>query len=403
MGTFVNFGIAKVHLLSRKRQSLVALMGVAFGVSLYILLISFMEGINLYLMESMLSSTPDIQLLAEKEISRMDEANESDVGNDFLKNTEVLLADIREDEAVSAASPVLTQQCILVSGPVQVNVRLDGVKIHEEMLVLKLSGKMISGNASDLAFNSNGILLGKGLADKLNIEKGGTVTAFTPDGRMARLRVVGVFQFGLGFVDNTRAFLNIGSVQQLMPAEPGQATAIHIRLKYPDKSNEMAQSFSSRYGIKAEDWTKANASILATVTARNVLTYVVSLALLVVAGFGIYNIINMTITSKMKDIAILKSVGFTGKDIATVFLSQCLVIGLIGSAIGVLAGFGFSEALSRVPFPRSETVSFGYFPVSFKARYYLIGVFFGLATSVLPGLIPAIRASGTDTLSILRR
>jgi lipoprotein-releasing system permease protein len=124
---------------------------------------------------------------------------------------------------------------------------------------------------------------------------------------------------------------------------------------------------------------------------------------LVVAGFGIYNIINMTITSKMKDIAILKSVGFTGKDIATVFLSQCLVIGLIGSAIGVLAGFGFSEALSRVPFPRSETVSFGYFPVSFKARYYLIGVFFGLATSVLPGLIPAIRASGTDTLSILRR
>ncbi len=403
METFVNLGIAKVHLVSRKRQSFIALTGVAFGVSLYILLISFMEGINLYLMDSMLSSTPDVQLLANTGNSKSEVGPSGNIGSDFIKNTEVLLDHIREDKNVLAVSPVLTQQCILFSGPVQLNVRLDGVKINEEMQVLKLSGKMISGNASDLAYKSNGILLGKGLADKLNVGMGGTVTAFTPEGRMAQFRVVGVFRFGLGFVDNTRAFLNIGSVRQLMPAEPGQATSIHIRLKDPDKSKEMAESISSRYGVKAEDWATSNASILATVTARNVLTYVVSLALLVVAGFGIYNIINLTITSKMKDIAILKSIGFTGRDIATVFLSQCLVIGLIGSAIGALAGFGFSEALSRVSFPSSETVSFSYFPVSFKARYYLIGVFFGVATSLLPGLLPSIKASGTDPLSILRR
>jgi lipoprotein-releasing system permease protein len=122
-----------------------------------------------------------------------------------------------------------------------------------------------------------------------------------------------------------------------------------------------------------EDWETANAAIMAGNNIRNIMTAVVSFTLLLVAGFGIYNIMNMNINNKKKDIAILKATGFQGKDITAIFLFQSLIIGILGGILGLLLGFFFSYLLSITPFPAGAFVRVKTFPVNFKPIHYTLG------------------------------
>lgn len=108
----------------------------------------------------------------------------------------------------------------------------------------------------------------------------------------------------------------------------------------------LGKTLSKQFNTYTEDWSTANQAILAGEKIRNVMTFVVSMTLLVVAGFGIYNIMNMNVINKLKDIAILKATGFGGKDVVAVFLLQAIIIGLAGGLLGLGIGFGISYLLS---------------------------------------------------------
>jgi lipoprotein-releasing system permease protein len=128
----------------------------------------------------------------------------------------------------------------------------------------------------------------------------------------------------------------------------------------------------------------------------------VTFALLIVAGFGIYNIMSMTVANKLKDIAILGAQGFRSKDIVTIFLSQSLFIGIVGALLGLSLGFVLAYGLSKIPFPQSDLISLKYFPVLFKIKYYAWGMAFGILTTVVAGLMPSVKASKLDPVIILR-
>ena len=168
------------------------------------------------------------------------------------------------------------------------------------------------------------------------------------------------------------------------------------------RANVVAPGMSKAFGYTAEDWQTANATFLLGVMIRNILTYTVSITLLTVAGFGIYNILNMTIINKMKDIAILKATGFPGKDVRLIFMIQSMAIGLLGSLLGLCIGFSLAYLISQAPFDGGEFVTIDKFPVNFKAKYYIIGVVFGVATTALAGYMPSRKAANIDPIEILR-
>lgn len=419
MNANVNLGIARVHLLSRKKQTIIAILGVTFGISMFILMVSFMQGTNSFLQDAMLSSTPDVHIYSgikkDYSTSIAEEYFKADSNRLIivhhpkpantrkdLKNSNAIINDIRQNKDVVAVSPVLSTQVFFSYGTAQLNGIIDGVDIKEEKQVLNISGKMVEGNADNLSKSKDGMLMGKRLAENLNIHMGDIVNVTTGPGVMMRFHIIGIFQFGLGVVDNTKAIVNIAGTQQLLGKGNAYVTDVHVKLKDIDNSKQLSVLFANKYGYAADDWTTANASILATVVARNVMTYVVSIGLLVVAGFGIYNIMNMTIINKLKDIAILKAQGFNSRDISVIFLSQSIVIGLIGAIAGIMLGFVLSYIISRVPFPKSDLVSLKYFPVIFELKYYVFGVVFGIITSFIAGFMPSLKASKSDPLAILR-
>lgn len=415
----VNLKIMKTHLLSRKKQTIVAMLGVTFGIGMFILMMSFMKGMNDFFEDIMLSVTPDIRIYNDYKTDYSSSITKQFLGqqqsdwivvrhprpkqiNLNLKNAPGIIEDLKKHNDIEVVSPLVSAQVLFNYGPVQLATILDGVNIREEDRLFGLADKMASGRPEDLLTANNGILLGYKLANKLNVTTGDMVTATAPSGAQLRLRVVGMFKFGIATMDEYKAYVSITSMQQLLGKSRDYITDIRLKLKDMKDAAALAPALAKKYGYKAEDWETVNASVKAGNLIRDTFTYVLSFILLLIAGFGIYNIMNMVIIGKMKDIAILKAEGFARKDIVQIFLSQSLVIGLIGAMAGLLLGFALSYALSKVPWPEDEFIVITHFPVNFDTLYYVVGMIFGLLTTGLAGLFPALKASRVDPVAILR-
>ncbi|HLP12510.1 MAG TPA: FtsX-like permease family protein [Flavobacteriales bacterium] len=415
MSLKLDISIAKTHLFSRRRQTIVASLGVTFGIAMFILMISFMTGVNMLLEETTLTSTPHIRIYKDIETNSktlLDEVSK----NTFnvvhhikphdeqlnLKNGINIAALIEKDPAVMGVSPQITSQVFYNFGPTQLSGTIAGVNILSEDKLYGLRKKIKSGSLEALLSSNDGIIMGKGLADKLNVKTGDRIQITTPRGNTMSVKIVGTFKFGIGTIDNMRSYANISTVQTILQRNPGYITDIHIKLKDLNKATEFANTYAQQFAFKAEDWQTANATILISFTIRNVLTYVVVTTLLVVAGFGIYNIMNMTIYDKMKDIAILKATGFETINIIRVFIFQAVFIGVLGGLLGLLLGFIFSYALSQTPFDGGEFLSVDTFPVNMQLKYYIFGMMFGVVSTLLAGYFPARKASKIDPVNILR-
>ena len=414
----VNIEIAKTHLLAKKRTTITAMLGVTFGIGMYVLMISFMTGFNEFLEDSLLSATPDINIYNDIKTdyshSILDEI--SDTGKVMnvvhhpkpkditpnVRNSQKIIEDLKRDTRIRAISPLLATQVFYNNGPVQINGTLQGVNILEEAKISGLDVKMKTGKIENLLTVNNGILLGHSLATRLNVQMGDLVTLATPNGTSMRFRVVGTFQFGLGSLDLIRSYVSLNNVQQLMGKDNQYVTNINLKLNDNREATGMAKEFNKRYGYKADDWQNANASAMVSITIRNVMTFVVSFTLLVVAGFGIYNIMSMTIQNKLKDIAILKAQGFSGTDVMTIFLAESVTIGIMGALTGLALGYLMSYGVMNLPFPKNDNISITHYPVTFHWYHYALGVFFGMVTTFIAGLMPSLKAAKIDPVAILR-
>jgi lipoprotein-releasing system permease protein len=303
---------------------------------------------------------------------------------------------------VSKVSPSLSSQVFFNNGPLQFSGTMLGIDIETENEMYKLYEKMETGSIEKMLTNREGILLGENLAKKLNVNVGDRVNLSAPSGGSFMLKVVGTFSFGMTLIDETRCYVSIQTAQKILGKPANYFTDINIKLKDYNKSQQLTKQFETMFGYKAEDWQEANASILAGEVIRNTLTYVVAITMLVVAGFGIYNIMSMTIQNKLKDIAILKAQGFSGKDIRQIFLTESVTIGVIGAILGLLVGFLSSYGVYNLPFPKNEFISITRFPVTFHFKHYAFGVVFGVFTTLVAGLMPSIKASRIDPVAILR-
>jgi len=182
---------------------------------------------------------------------------------------------------------------------------------------------------------------------------------------------------------------------------PNKANQVRIKLKDAYDAQPLARELEARFGYKAESWQEANEDFFTLVIVRNVIMYSVVSAILIVASFGIFNIISTVVMEKSRDIAILKSMGFRERDIRTIFVIQGVFVGVVGAVTGWVVAGGLLFALSRVEIDVAE---FGVERLPLDMGLYqfaLAGVFAGLS-AVFASYMPARKAAKLRPVDIIR-
>lgn len=413
------FQIAVTHLLTKKKQSVIAMLGVTFGISMFIIMISFMTGVNQFLEDMAMDNTPHVRIykpieIQDRKIIAQDAPQDADKWyivehqrpkNDLpkIKNGLMLMEQLEAMPEVLGVAPQVSSQVFYNNGPVQIPGNIYGVDVKKQRELFSLDKKMDYGSLDDLLKGQDVIVMGKGLAEKAGVGVGDRVSVTTPEGNNLVLKVVGIFSFGITAMDESRSYATLATVQKVLQKDPSYITDLNIKMKDINAANAFKTKLENELkDIKIEDWETANASILAGEQIRSILTTVVCITLLTVAGFGIYNIMNMNIMNKMKDIAILKATGFQGNDITGIFLLQSIMIGIAGGVLGLLIGFTFSYLLSITPFPAATFFRIETFPVNFDPVHYTTGLFFGFLTTLFAGYFPSKKAAQVDPVQIIR-
>ena len=413
----VILNIAKTHLITKIKQTSIASLGVTFGIGAYITLVSFMTGLNGMLDDLILNQTPHIHIYNEIEPSKKQPiALYDEFKNTFnvvhsikpkltqkkIHNALPIINYLNEDERVRGAIPQIKETIFYIAGSIEIGGYLTGINVLEEAKYFNFQDYITEGSPEDLHNTDNSILLGSGIAKKMSLRIGDRVKVSTISGDVFPLKIVGLYQSGIADIDAIQSFANIKTVQKILGEADNYITDINVKLHNIDDALPMSKKIEKQFDLKAVDINTANAQFETGTTIRNLITYAVSITLLIVAGFGIYNILNMLIYEKMNDIAILKATGFSGKDVQLIFMSQAIIIGLVGGILGLIVGYILSNVINNVPFATEALPTVETFPVNFNPWFYLIGITFAMISTFFAGYLPSQKAKKIDPVKIIR-
>lgn len=407
-----NRKISWVHLSSKVKQLFVAVLSVTFGISMYIFMNSFMSGVNSAQTQITFTSMSHIRIYNDlpadvHQILQTKDKNTLVIVNNAknirytegIKNTEPIKESVSGLKEISAITEQLNQNIFIRNGVTKINASLSGVDMENEDRLFHTSDYMQQGSFYDLEKRADGIILGYKLAQNLGVGMDDNITVLTSDGISRIFKIIGIIETGSASVDKTRAITSIRTARQLFSKNRSYATDILINIDDYNKSKETSKKIAARTDYKVEAWQEGNAQLDSANVLRNILAVAVSFTILIVAGFGIYNIMNMTVNEKIKEIAILKAMGFNGSDIVEIFLTQSIIIGLIGGFTGLAFGYVVSMIVDQIPF---KIGSFTTLPIDYSPTDYVLAFLFGLLITAIAGYLPARNASKIDPVAILR-
>lgn len=405
--------IALTHLYSRRRQTLMSLLGVMLGVAFFMAVSSLMRGSERDFIKRLVDSAPHITISDEFRNPPEQPAVKA------FPNAAVSVSNVKPRTEVRGirgykqkmeyvarlpgvrVAPVLSGQIILTFAGKEEGVLMNGVVPGMMTGVSDIEDKIVAGSLQALAGNPNGVIIGRALAKKMNLDMGDNLTVSSPVGQVRTMKIVGLFETGMTAVDEGQAYVLLKRAQVLLD-RPDRANRLVMQLDDPYASREMAARIEEHVGYRAQSWQEASESLLSVLLVRNIIMYSVVSAILVVASFGIYNIISTVVMEKRRDIAILKSMGFTARDIRRIFLWEGTFIGIMGSIAGLAVGMGLMAVLAALRFqPPGVTIPIN-LPIYWGLDQALMASAFATLSAMGAAYFPARKAGLVHPVDILR-
>ncbi|MFM2231011.1 MAG: hypothetical protein RL607_2269 [Bacteroidota bacterium] len=405
----INSVIAKTYIISNKKLTAVAVLGVVLGMSIYIFMNSLMVGFDKSSSASIFKSTPHIRIYKDDVLSEpLDSSGQRTpviinpkvvpVSN-TIQNPNSVIQTLQKMESVTIVTPQVSANVFYNNGKTQLSGLAIGVEPEEANAMFAIRSFMVEGDFDILKTNPNGIVIGSGIATKMNLSLQDNLNLTSSKGVNRTFKVLGIFKTNNSNVDKTKSYLNLAAAQQLVKENTSYITDINVSIENPEEAEGVAKKMEQVCGYKAEGWKQANETFMAANKMRKIIITFVSLTLLIVAGFGIYNILNMTVSQKINDIAILKAMGFKGKDVIRIFVTQAVTIGVLGVIGGIFVAILLIALLKRV----YVGGDIGYFPIDYEFKKFVQGIVIGLVITFFAGYIPAKKAANVDPVSIFRK
>ncbi|MDP1627089.1 ABC transporter permease [Parvibaculum sp.] len=409
----VALGIAAAQLTHRRRQTIVSTMGVALGVGFFIATSSVMSGSEKDLTRRLVDNAPHITIKDEFRTAAKQPVYlaypdatvklTNTKPREYLrgiKNYGAIVEELSQQPGVIAEA-ALTGQAIVRYASKDVGASIAGIDPEKERHLTTVERDMREGSLMRLKTASQGIVIGRGMSVRLGLGMEDLATVVSPTGLVRRMKVVGIFSTGNLLLDEGQVYMLVKDAQVLLD-KPFIANRIRIKIADPDDAEVFASRIESRWGYRSESWQEVNRDFLGLFAIRNTITYSIVGAIMIVASFGIFNIISTTVMEKRRDIAILMSMGFRAFDIQTIFLVQGVFIGLIGMLLGWGIGLVLLQMLASVEFTipgmsekQGIVLDRGFFQ-------FALGGFFSVVSAVGAAWYPARKAAQVRPVDIIR-
>jgi len=395
--------IARRYLRRRQGKGLsgiawIGIGGVFVGVSATLIVLSVMNGFHQELRTRILGVTPHIIV--------------SRVFNDPIENYDSLADIVRRTPGVTDVAPFILTKTMVRSRSASDGVIIRGIIAEEEEKIVELSRHMTQGK---FEFTNNGLVLGNELAQNLGVVVGDTLSLVSPlEGtstpmgmlpRSKKFRVAGIFDAGMYEYNTTLIYLSLQELQQFLNMGT-TVSGLEVRVNDVDQSERLAREITGRLGYtyRATDWVTRNHNLFTALRLEKVVTFIVLVLIVLVAAFNIAGMLIMMVLRKTREIGILRAMGARQRNIMRVFSAVGLLIGVIGTASGVLVGAGVSLLLNRYQFVHlpGDVYFIKNLPVRMMPNDFLLVSAIAILISFVATLYPAVKAANMQPVDAIR-
>ena len=405
------------YLLARKRQTLLTLLGITMGTAGYVSISGIMLGFQDYLLDQFINNDCHIRIKArdepvtEKEVRELLYSDTPNLhwvtppsgrrGEENIGNVPGWRERLQADSRVDSYALQLQIPALIHFQKSNLAVRLIGINPEEQLRVSSIESSVINGSYRDLSRGAGQILIGDSLLSKIGARIGDRVLLSSGATDSMPFKIVGTTHFGIKTVDEGVIYAKLQDAQSLARA-PSRISDIIVRLNEVALSKTVADELSRQGQELVQSWEEANESTLSVFKTQDIVRYSMTFAILIVSGFGIFNVLSMTVSQKRREIAILRSIGYEPRDITELFLFQGTLLGIAGGALGLLIGFGVSVMLSQVEVSPGRMIGSGRMMISFAPRIYTLGFAIAFLSSALSSWLPARAAGKLQPMEIMR-
>ncbi len=410
--------LALKYLLARKKQTVLTMLGILLGTSGYIVISGIMLGFRVFIIDQLVNNDAQVRISAREDPILQDSLD----GEFFPEAAHIFwvappsgrrdqarieyaqgwFERLDHDPEVLAYSPQLTMQAIFRRANILQNARLIGCDPAKQERVTDIQRYMVEGKFSDIGQSGNRMVVGIGLMKNLGARVSETLLVSVGKGSPLPFKIVGVFQVGMKTIDETTAFAALNDVQRAN-LTPSQISDIAVRLTDAEQARAVSDSWAGLGQDKVQSWDQINSGTMSVFKTQDIVRNSMTLTILVVAGFGIYNILNMMVSQKRREIAILRSIGYEPKDIVSLFMIQGLVLGTTGGVLGMSLGHLLCRYLSTITVDPGRLIGGGgKMMISYEPLIYLFGFLLAFGSSVVASLLPARAASKLTPIDIIR-
>jgi lipoprotein-releasing system permease protein len=408
--------IALRYLLAKRKQafisviSFISTLGVTVGVMALVVALALMTGLQNELRDRILGSNPHVYVWKIGGIS------------DYRAEANRL----RMVAHVVGAAPAILGQALISASRESDPIQVKGIDPELEQQVTDIKNAMLSGSLSALMSDTNaepgagfpggpsdGVLLGKDLAVKLGVRVGDSVSLLTPQGtlspmgmipRMRRLRVAGIFTLGLYEFDSTYGYVSLNVAKRLFNKE--QVDMMQLRVDDIYAAPRIARSIPMQLGsdYATEDWTVMNASLFSALTLEKMAISMTIGLIVMVAALNIVASLILLVMEKHRDIAILKTMGASARSVTVIFMMQGLIIGVVGTTVGAVAGYVLSFILDRYKLIRVpvDVYQVSHVPFTVLPRDFVVVVIGAILVCFFATIYPSRQAARLDPAQALR-
>lgn len=401
-----NIQIAIRFLIAKKRSMLMSLCGIAFGVGFFIVTQAQLSGFEGFFIDTILGTDGAIRIedkfqstLAHVEAASSGTAQTSffvaDRGDRrYVKGVEYpdeIVNALQTLPNVASTSSVLRGRVEVQSPLTSESAQVFGIMLNDHLSVSDLEDQMVFGSIEDFRSTPTGLLVGRKLADRLEARVGDSII-IENRGAQNRYRVCGVYETGVSDIDRVRIFMHLDQARSLLQLPHG-VSFIQVSVFDRDRAEYDAMVIESMVGHSAAPWQDREKVWLDVFKALQVSAVITVSTIIFISGLGMFNTLVMIVMEKTREIAILRSMGYSRSDISSIFLWQGVIVLIFGVIAGFLLGAAVTYGVSNLPLRVRGIFSTDSYVVTWSAMHYVWAALTAVIIVMIASLAPARRAA----------